>query len=226
MRVGGFQMTTVSIAIIGNGLTVSTKCEELIKLEFPGTDIIRVETVEALTSCAPRPIKLALIEQEAFSDADSEGLESLKQCPADHIALAYLDDTLALRFLEQITSHNDPDRFGILPMNLQYDCWTYMLRLLFLGQCCVPQVFLTRQGSVVAAQRKSHANMTTTQLTPREREVLELVASGKQNKLIAVDLQLSEHTVKLHMHHIIKKLGVRNRTEAAGVFLGRGQSLA
>ena len=76
-------MTTVSIAIIGNGLTVSTKCEELIKLEFPGTDIIRVETVEALTSCAPRPIKLALIEQEAFSDADSEGLESLKHIIRD-----------------------------------------------------------------------------------------------------------------------------------------------
>ncbi|WP_255553396.1 response regulator transcription factor [Maritimibacter sp. DP1N21-5] len=52
-------------------------------------------------------------------------------------------------------------------------------------------------------------------LTPRETEVLKLVASGQPNKVIARDLDVSCHTVKLHIHRIIAKLGVNNRTEAA-----------
>lgn len=52
-------------------------------------------------------------------------------------------------------------------------------------------------------------------MTERELQVLESAAQGKQNKIIAEELNLSQHTVKLHMHHVIAKLGVHNRTEAA-----------
>ena len=55
-------------------------------------------------------------------------------------------------------------------------------------------------------------------LTEREREILERVARGNQNKIIAADLGLSEHTVKIHLHNIIRKLGVHNRTEAAAIY--------
>jgi DNA-binding NarL/FixJ family response regulator len=48
---------------------------------------------------------------------------------------------------------------------------------------------------------------------------LELVARGTPNKLIATEFGLSEHTVKIHMHNIIRKLRVHNRTEAAAFFL-------
>ena len=59
------------------------------------------------------------------------------------------------------------------------------------------------------------AGTTVRKLTPREKEVLALVASGHPNKVIARDLDVSCHTVKLHIHRIIAKLGVNNRTEAA-----------
>ena len=52
-------------------------------------------------------------------------------------------------------------------------------------------------------------------LTPREREVLDLIASGLNNKLIAKELDLSEGTVKVHVKHLLKKLGLRSRLEAA-----------
>ncbi|MEI3856239.1 MULTISPECIES: response regulator transcription factor [unclassified Ensifer] len=54
-------------------------------------------------------------------------------------------------------------------------------------------------------------------LTPREREVLELVAAGMSNKHVAIQLDLQEKTVKHHMTQIMTKLGVGNRTEAAMV---------
>jgi len=51
-------------------------------------------------------------------------------------------------------------------------------------------------------------------LTPRELDVLRLVAQGLGNKEIAADLDVSTHTVKYHLASVLAKLGVRSRTEA------------
>ncbi len=51
-------------------------------------------------------------------------------------------------------------------------------------------------------------------LTPRELDVLRLVAQGLGNKEIAAELDLSAHTVKYHLASVLAKLGVRSRTEA------------
>ena len=52
-------------------------------------------------------------------------------------------------------------------------------------------------------------------LTPRELEVLRLIARGRSNRLIARDLALSEKTVKAHVSAILGKLDVADRTQAA-----------
>jgi DNA-binding NarL/FixJ family response regulator len=52
-------------------------------------------------------------------------------------------------------------------------------------------------------------------LTPREAQVLALVAAGKSNREIAADLTLSEHTVARHLQNIFAKLEVTSRTAAA-----------
>lgn len=59
-------------------------------------------------------------------------------------------------------------------------------------------------------------------LTPREREVLELLGEGESNKAIARRLKISEHTVKFHVASIFGKLGAGTRTEAVTVALRRG----
>jgi DNA-binding NarL/FixJ family response regulator len=51
-------------------------------------------------------------------------------------------------------------------------------------------------------------------LTPREQEVLRLLAEGLPNKTIADRLNISEHTVKFHVNAILSKLGAQSRTEA------------
>lgn len=51
-------------------------------------------------------------------------------------------------------------------------------------------------------------------LTPREIEVFELLATGRSNRQIAGALFISESTTKVHVHHILTKLGARSRTEA------------
>ena len=59
-------------------------------------------------------------------------------------------------------------------------------------------------------------------LTPREREVLQRLASGIANKQIADQLRISEHTVKFHVASILGKLGASTRTEAVSIGIRHG----
>lgn len=59
-------------------------------------------------------------------------------------------------------------------------------------------------------------------LTPRENEVLQMLASGLGNKEIAAKLAISEHTVKFHVASILGKLGAVSRTEAVALGIRRG----
>ena len=55
--------------------------------------------------------------------------------------------------------------------------------------------------------------------SPRETEVLRLIAEGKTNREIALGLGVTVHTVKFHLASVYRKLGVQNRTEAVVAFL-------
>lgn len=57
-------------------------------------------------------------------------------------------------------------------------------------------------------------NLAVDPLTPREMDVLQALAQGLSNKLIARELSISEHTVKFHLNAILGKLGAQSRTEA------------
>jgi DNA-binding NarL/FixJ family response regulator len=69
--------------------------------------------------------------------------------------------------------------------------------------------------TAVAADVHERTDPSLDALTARERQVLTLVSEGYQNKLIADRMALSEHTVKAHVHNLIAKLRVTNRTQAA-----------
>jgi two-component system nitrate/nitrite response regulator NarL len=59
-------------------------------------------------------------------------------------------------------------------------------------------------------------------LTPREHEILCLLADGQSNKLIARNLGISDGTVKLHVKAILRKLGIHSRVEAAVIAVEQG----
>ena len=72
----------------------------------------------------------------------------------------------------------------------------------------------------IAAHLAEH--MSDESLTARERDVLQHVAGGNRNKDIAERLFISEETVKVHIKHIMEKLGARDRTEAVAIAVRRG----
>jgi DNA-binding NarL/FixJ family response regulator len=77
-----------------------------------------------------------------------------------------------------------------------------------------------RLSSEAAAEIAEHA--TDDVLTPREIDVLRLIAKGNANKEIAGQLSLNEETVKGHVKNILAKLGVHDRTHAVTTGLKRG----
>ena len=72
------------------------------------------------------------------------------------------------------------------------------------------------------ADNAAPAHREPERLTRREREVLELIAGGRSNKRIALELGISEKTVKAHVGHVLEKLGV-TRPHPGGVAGGQGR---
>jgi DNA-binding CsgD family transcriptional regulator len=68
-----------------------------------------------------------------------------------------------------------------------------------------------------AARRKRGAHSL---VSPRELEILSLVAAGKTNKQVARELWLSPHTVRAHLEHAFEKLEVRTRSAAVARVFG------
>ena len=77
-----------------------------------------------------------------------------------------------------------------------------------------------RIPSQIAAQLAEH--ITDEGLSEREIEVLKRVAGGNRNRDIAEQLFISEETVKVHVKHIMEKLGANDRTQAVAIGLRRG----
>jgi DNA-binding NarL/FixJ family response regulator len=87
---------------------------------------------------------------------------------------------------------------------------------------CIHDVLAGKTYLAPTAAAKLAEGVARVQLTPRELATLRLMADGRSNKEIAVDLGISERTVKTHLGHLFEKLGVTSRTEAVKVAARRG----
>jgi len=81
------------------------------------------------------------------------------------------------------------------------------LRKVHGGGRCVPAELAAKE-----LQRQAKAASVSLSLTSRERDVIRLLAYGNSNKSVAEQLKISEGTLKLHLHHIYRKTGVRSRS--------------
>ena len=71
-------------------------------------------------------------------------------------------------------------------------------------------------------RRNENSNSAFDCLSPREMEILRHLTEGQSNKRIALDLGISDGTVKLHVKSILKKLGLHSRVEAAVLAVREG----
>ena len=110
---------------------------------------------------------------------------------------------------------------GLLPPAMSGEDLASALRASAAGLVVLGQEF---SDMIFAQSRHSEDDEleATEALTPREQEVLAMIAEGLLNKEIADRLQVSEHTVKFHVSSIMGKLGASSRTEAVTRGIRRG----
>jgi DNA-binding NarL/FixJ family response regulator len=88
------------------------------------------------------------------------------------------------------------------------------------GESALSRTLMNRLVTGIrAAERRRHLLERTAVLSTRERDVLALVARGLGNRDIAAQLEISEFTVKRHVHNILDKLGRHSRADAAALYV-------
>lgn len=90
-----------------------------------------------------------------------------------------------------------------------------VIRTILHGESLLTEALAAQMLRRLNKRADSNAAQLPNQLTPREFEVLRLVAQGKTNRVIGEQLCITTGTVKLHVEHIIAKLDVSDRTQAA-----------
>ncbi|MCG8357896.1 MAG: response regulator transcription factor [Kiloniellales bacterium] len=111
---------------------------------------------------------------------------------------------------------------GYVPKRMTGEEMLDVFRRILQGQIWFPHRLTSpRQsdhGSLAGrSPQRLKASDPLSNLSPREREVLDLIVEGKSNLEIAQDLGISPNTVKLHVSFVLKALNVANRTEAAAL---------
>lgn len=222
--VGAFESRKTVLFVTAPG-AISGSLVYALDHEFPWLDIKQMDRVEAACAAFAFPVALILIDPMLLPAAQRLSEELTRRHP--HAMIALIDSD----------SQNSPLIFpeicelqlvrGVLPMNLRLDVWLSVVRLMLRGGEYFPVGMLHSYAQKIASapqpastfvelpvQRSGRADRVA-DLTPREMQILEMVSRGLQNKAIAAEFNLSEHTVKIHLHNIISKLGIHNRTEAA-----------
>jgi DNA-binding NarL/FixJ family response regulator len=139
-----------------------------------------------------------------------------KRCPDAAVVIVSASDAR-----EDILAALNSGAAGYIPKSSPGKVMLRALELVLSGGIYVPPEVLSwvgRTGKPAAASEVTVAHS----LTPRQNEVLSLMAEGQSNKKIARALDLSEGTVKLHVAAVLKALGADNRTQAVLVAVRTG----
>lgn len=114
---------------------------------------------------------------------------------------------------------------GFVPKTMRGETILGVLRLVLSGEKYIPPfLFDYRDTPTQPAAPGTAPGSALASLTPRERDILEMIVDGAPNKVIARELNLQEVTVKAHLRNMFRKLDVANRTEAARTALVAGMS--
>ncbi|NYS61676.1 two-component system response regulator NarL [Vreelandella salicampi] len=145
---------------------------------------------------------------------DMNGLEALKQLR---------DGGYAGRIIMYTVSDQEDDVVdalrggadGYLLKDMEPEDMVHQLRQAAKGRMAISENLTALLAEALRNQRSVPSKPSIDALTLREKEILRELAAGMSNKLVARKLDITEGTVKVHVKHLLKKLHLRSRVEAA-----------
>jgi two-component system nitrate/nitrite response regulator NarL len=165
------------------------------------------EGIELVKHCRPDLLLLDL------NMKDMSGLEVLKAIKAADLDTRVVMITVSDQ-AEDLIAALRCGADGYLLKDMEPEQMLENLQAAASGRIIVSEA-LTHLLAVALRQQKRPENPADAGLTEQELRILECIANGKSNKLIGRELDIAEGTVKVHVKHILRKLGLRSRVEAA-----------
>jgi DNA-binding NarL/FixJ family response regulator len=220
------------LVIIEQHVLARTCILNILKRELTGFEIVEMPTTSGLNWLSGRDIRLIALnigDKQITDPSIEESLAHLAEsCPKASVAVLSNrdDDATASAAMQRGVR-------GFFPTSIPVEVAIAGLRLVLAGgvyrplpivgqngasslkaisECPdAPELFGANEGN---AATRIVPEKAMVDLTPREQHVLEALQLGLPNKLIAVRLNLSENTVKMHIQRIMRKCSAHNRTEA------------
>lgn len=192
-----------------------------LKRLFPGLQIVEADNLEEARKLfnSDRIPDLVLVDVDG-ADASLDNLRSLRESHPDIRVVAMSATTSRASILRSLES----GLFGFISKSNSDEEIFSAIRDVLSGRIYVPSSLSylnepdgdehglrLRQSAAPSRAPNGHPE----KLTPRQREILPLLARGMSNKEIARALKIAEGTTKIHASSLLRVLGVRNRTEAA-----------
>ena len=221
------------VLVIVEPLTLTRTCIlSILRRELPGFEIVEMATTDNLGWVSGRDVRLVALNIADKSIAD----------PSVEDDLVLLADFYPNASIALLSNRNDEASAlaamhrgvrGFFPTSIPVELAVAGLRLVLAGGVYRPLPIIGHNGTPSPEQPESPSMVLATDVTkdamektiidftPREQHVLAALELGLPNKQIAAKLNLSENTVKMHIHHIMRKCSARNRTEAVLRWSGR-----
>ncbi len=197
-------------AVVREGLQAFLELQE--GIEVAGQAVDGEDAVEAAERLRPDVILMDLVMPRLDGVAAMRSLRASVPDARVIVLTSFLDDDKLLPALRAGAA-------GYLLKNAEPREVARAVRAAHAGEALLDPVVAARLVETLVADGGEEP---LDRLTPREREVLVLIGRGFPNKRIARELELSEKTVKTHVGHVLAKLGVGDRTQAAVVAVRAG----
>lgn len=207
-EVGSNESKKPVIVIIHNRTVFRDCLAQCLEIAYVDHDVRTFSNiVEWLTCEEPAVLAAAvtIIVIDGFNEAGAADLDFLETNTMTNPVII-VSDTDDLNHIIRVLKSGAR---GYIPTSLSFNVAVEAVRLVKAGGIFIPASSIVPDGDEPAQAKNS------TLLTHRQMEVVEEIRHGKANKQIAYELNMSEHTVKVHLRHIMRKLKARNRTEVA-----------
>ncbi|NEJ69450.1 DNA-binding response regulator [Rhizobium phaseoli] len=222
-----------TVIIIEHSTLARTTVVKLLERELTGWNFIDLISTESLDRALGAEVRLIALDLagrgvESASLRDDLAAIAARFPEAPITLLSSTDDAIIARQALKIGIR------GFFSTSLPIDIALAGLRLVLAGGTFFPQLLgAVTNGSNEHSPARNEAEksldertqyLALAEFTPREADVLAELQSGCSNKVIAGKLNLSGHTVKMHLQHIMRKLQAQNRTEVVARLIQRAAS--
>lgn len=203
------------VIIIDDHALIRTGLSNILRHHFDHASIAEAAGgAECLKLLAQNPADLAIVDLFIPGEDSFSFIRQLcDQYPALTVVVVSASENPA-----HIRKAIDTGAAGFIPKSYSSNQFLKALDRVLEGSIYLPDTLLQVNPAALAANSEIAPGATNDQLlaclTPRQYEILEMLAMGHSNKQIARHCQLSENTIKVHVSAILRALGLNNRTQA------------